>query len=217
MRRKKTLSPAEKAHRTQKKKYRLIRNSILLLDCTVRSREKCSEIDFLERYLEIINRQLRSENKKEVEIQSQRIYGPKVLVDSLKFAYQYTIHVSSHGDVDDDDTYLDLSRGELYADDLRGIWEEFEEDERPLLLVLSACCAGHKDLIQAVSEKGCRYCIAPVLPTNWEHAALFSTFFYTYLLLGQMRPVAAFRKAVRSLPELTGKWKMYDRGKEVGY
>ena len=166
--------------------------------------------------MEIINHQLRADKKKEVEFEVQRLHGPRKFKEFLKYAYQYTIHISSHGDVDKNGrTYLALSRGRLYAENLVGIWEEFRQSERPLLLVLSACCAGHKDLIQALSDDGCRYCIAPVFETNWEHAALFSTFFYTYLFLERMRPVTAFSKTVRSLPELAGKWKMYDRGEEI--
>ena len=210
------LTPADKAHITRIRTYRKIRNAVLFIDCTVRSREKCSEAEFLEKYMEIINHQLSADNRKEVSFEVQRLYGSRKLREALKYADQYTIHVSSHGDVDKNDrTYLDLSYGKLYAEDLRDIWVDFKESERPLLLILSACRAGHKDLIEALSTNGCRYCIAPMFDPNWEHAALFSTFFYTYLLLERMRPVTAFRKTVRSLPELTGKWKMYDKGKEI--
>jgi len=214
--RKRKLTPADKAHMKRRRIYRRIRSAILFLDCTVKSKEKCSEAEFLEKYMEILNHQLRADSKEEVEFELQRLYGPRKAKESLKYANEYTIHVSSHGDVDKRGrTYLNLSHGKLYAEDLRGIWKDFEESERPLLLVLSACCAGHKDLIDALSENGCRYCIAPVFETNWEHAALFFTFFYTYLFLERMRPVTAFRKSVSTLPELTGKWKMYDKGKEV--
>jgi len=58
--RKHKLSPAEKAHRTRRRTYRRIRKGILFLDCTVKSREKCSEVAFLEEYMRIINHQLRA-------------------------------------------------------------------------------------------------------------------------------------------------------------
>lgn len=215
-RRRRKLTSAHKAHIKRRRIYRKIRNAVLFLDCTVRSKEKCSEAEFLEKYMEIINHQLRAYNRKEVEFELRRVYGSWKLREALKYADQYTIHVSSHGDVDKNGrTYLDLSHGKLYAEDLKDVWEDFKKSERPLLLILSACRAGHKDLIEALSRNGSRYCIAPVFDPNWEHAALFSTFFYTYLLLERMRPVTAFRKTVRILPELTGKWKMYDRGKEI--
>ena len=213
---KEKLSPAQKAHKTRNKTYSKIRESILLIDCTLKGEEKCSETEFLEKYFQIINHQLRSERKKEVEVDTEKKYSPKKLKDLLKTADYYSIHISSHGNVDKKkNTFLDLRYGKLYSKDLMGLWEEYPKIERPLVIVLSACCAGHKDLIEALSNNGCRYCIAPVFPTDWEYAALFSTFFYTYLFLRRMRPVTAFRKAIRSLPELNGKWKMFDYGKEV--
>ena len=214
--RKRKLAPADKAHIKRRKIYRKIRSAVLFLDCTVRSKEKCSEAEYLEKYMEIINHQLRADNRKEVEFEVRRVYGSWKLLENLKYADQYSIHISSHGDVAKNGrTYLDLSHGKLYAEDLESIWADFKKSERPLLLILSACRAGHKDLIKALSRNGCRYCIAPVLDTNWEHAALFSTFFYTYLLLERMRPVTAFRRTVRTLPEVTGRWKMFDRGNEI--
>jgi len=215
-RRKRRRTPAERAHITRKRTYRKIRNGISFLDCTVRCREKCSEGEFLGKYMEILNHQLRALNKKEVELEILRLYGSRKVKEALKYADHFTIHISSHGDVDKNGrTYLDLSHGRLYAEDLRDLWKDFKKSERPLLLVLSACGSGHKDLIRALSENGCRYCIAPVFDVNWEHAALFSTFFYTYLFLEQMRPVTTFRKTIRSLPELSGKWKLYDKGKDI--
>ena len=108
-------------------------------------------------------------------------------------------------------------------DDLKGIWSEREEkgEERPLLIFLSACHAGHKDLIKAFATEGCKYCIAPTFGTPWEKAALFSALFYTYLFLGpygskykpmEIRP--AFEKAKNSLPKLTGNWKIFVNGSE---
>jgi hypothetical protein len=214
---KKRLSPAEKAHLKRKEIYGKIRNSVLILDCTPKSAEKCSEGEFLEKYLQILNRQLRADKKSAVDIYLMRVQGPKRLKTVLKNAGSYTIHLSSHGNVDKKtkETYLDLSHGRLYASELNGLWGDIDEKERPLVIILSACHAGHRDLIRNLSEHGCRYCIAPVRPTNWEHAAIFSTFFYTYLLLRRNRPVTAYHKTIRSLPALTGKWTMFDKGKEI--
>jgi len=214
--RRSTLSPAEKAHVTRNKTYNKMRSSLLILDCTLKGEEKCSEGQFLEEYLHILNRQLRVDRAREVDVKLKHLFSPRTLRMELKYAYQYTIHLSSHGNVNrKGESFLDLRYGKLYANDLRNMWEEYQEDERPLLIVLSACCAGHKDLIEAVSTNGCRYCIAPKLSTNWEHAAIFCTFFYTYWFLRRMRPVAAYHKTIRVLPSLTGKWMMFDRGKEI--
>ena len=77
---------------------------------------------------------------------------------------------------------------------------------------------------------GCRYCIAPVLPADWERAAMFSALFYTFLFYGEphfprpgkpqpplkpYEPVTAFKKAKKRLPRLTGWWKMFDYGTEI--
>lgn len=59
------------------------------------------------------------------------------------------------------------------------MWAEQLEKDRPKLIMLSACEAGHKDMIEAFADggKGCRYCIAPVFPADFERAALFSALF----------------------------------------
>ncbi|MBN1244300.1 hypothetical protein JXA31_01750 [Candidatus Bathyarchaeota archaeon] len=114
-------------------------------------------------------------------------------------------------------------------DFLNGLWLDLPQEERPLLIVLSACSAGHKDLIRAFSKAGCKYCIAPVFETDWERAALFSALFYTYLFLGEpvhsrsetqpnLKPYGlevAFEKAKKRLPRLTGWWKMFKDGNEI--
>jgi hypothetical protein len=142
--------------------------------------------------------------------------------------------VSAHGRTDKDtgETYLVAGKGFFEKKLLKGIWAEEPEEWRPKLIVLSACEAGHKDMIEAFVDggMGCRYCIAPVFPADWERAALFSALFYTYLFYGEPRtpklgeplpplkpyePVAAFKKAKNRLPRLTGWWKMFDYGKEI--
>ena len=141
--------------------------------------------------------------------------------DASRIPRHITIHISAHGNRDDEthETYLWAGNSPFRLEHLKGIWSELKEEERPLLVVLSACSAGHLDLIKAFAEEGCRYCIAPVFETDWEKAALFSALFYTYLFYGEraepMRPVMAFRKAKTRLPELTGWWKMFDYGKEL--
>lgn len=189
----------------------------MFLECTVKSKEECSEVAFLKEYMRILNHQLSADRKKEVDFNYEPIYGKWKLKEALEDAYHYTIHVSSHGSVDKKTgrTYLDTSHGQLYSEDLEDLWSDWEDEEKPLLLVLSACRAGHKDLIRAFAEAGCRYCVAPVLDTKWEHAALFSTFFYTYLFLNRNRPTVAFSNTIYAMPELTGKWKIFDRGKDM--
>ena len=118
-------TPAEKAHITRKKTYRKIRSGLLFLDCTVKGSEKCSEGEFLGKYMEILNHQLRVDKKEEVEFDIIREYGPQKLKEALKYAEQYTIHVSSHGEIDDNgNTFLDLSYGRLYSEDVIDLWNQ---------------------------------------------------------------------------------------------
>jgi hypothetical protein len=209
-------NPQEKAHKTREKTYRRIREAILLVDCTSKLKERCSETEFLQKYFAIINHQLRFEKRKLVQVVHHRRYSPKSLKNSLKWTYPFTMHISAHGSVSrKGETFLKLRYGKLYAKDVEGLWEEFPQKERPLILILAACCAGHKDLIKAFSKNGCRYVIAPLNPTAWESAALFSIFFYTNLFIRRMRPVPAFCRATRNIPDLDGGWKMFDFGTEV--
>jgi len=222
-----TLSPAEKAWAKMKQTYDKIRQGITILDCTVKSKEKCSEGEFLWQYIRILNHQLEASRKKPVDCYLRHVRSPtggtSSLYDWLKYAYTQTIHVSAHGSKDKETgkTYLIAGNSPFTLEHLEGIWSEREDDDKPLLIMLSACSAGHLDLIKAFAKEGCRYCIAPVFETDWEKAALFSALFYTYLFYGSgshanpLRPRAAFDKAKSRLPELTGWWKMFDYGKEL--
>lgn len=221
----KRLSPADKAHIERNRIYGKIRDGITILDCTVKSQEKCSEGEFLQQYIRILNRQLMASGKLPVACKLRHVRsstgGISSLDDWLKCVYTYTIHISAHGNRDEKthETYLWAGNSPFRLRNLKGVWSEFNEEDKPLLLVLSACSAGHVDLIKAFADEGCRYCIAPVFETDWEKAALFSALFYTYLFYGEhaepMRPVTAFRKAKTRLPKLTGWWKMFDYGKEL--
>ena len=214
-------SPGKLAHITYRKTIGKIEDGIMIFDCTLKSVEKCSEGEFLEQYVKILNHQLRAKGEKPVYLYYRHVRSPVESPDSLKgrlkYPYTYTLHISAHGGVDKEtgQTVLQVGNGDFTLQDLKDIWSEIPKEERPLLIVLSACEAGHLDLIRAFSKEGCRYCIAPVFKTDWEKTALFSALFYTYLFCEQMRPVAAFEKAKNRLPELTGWWKMFDNGKEI--
>lgn len=222
-------SIAKKAGRTRKSIMNRTREGIQIFDCTVFSQEKCSEDKFLNEYIDILNHQLEAFGKNPVWHKRYLVRSPRGgmtdLQTGIKFAYYSTIHISAHGPPDDykGPTYLMAGNSPFTIDDLKGIWSEREEkgEEKPLLVFLSACHAGHKDLIKAFATEGCKYCIAPAFGTPWEKAALFSSLFYTYLFLGpygskykpmEIRP--AFEKAKNSLPKLTGNWKIFVNGSE---
>jgi len=167
---------------------------VSILDCTVKSREDCSEGQFLHEYIKILNRQrTKAWEEKPVDNYLYHIRGATKGTHSLdvhlKYALTKTIHISAHGGTykDTGETFLEAGNSEFNQESLRGIWSEWPESERPRLIVLSACQAGHKDLIEAFADggNGCRYCIAPVLPADWERAAMFSALFYTFLFYGE--------------------------------
>ncbi len=226
----KSRAPAERAWVTRRAGAKKIQNGLTILDCTVKCEEECSEGAFLGEYVRILNRQRKVGHLKPVGFCLKHVRcstrGKHSLQDYLKRAHTSTIHVSAHGNVDKKTgvTYLLAGNGTFTLKHLKDIWSDREAADRPLLVVLSACNAGHKDFIRALSDEGCRYCIAPVLEPDWHSAALFSSLFYTYLLLGEvngqppkahpLEVVYAFRKAKDRLPDLTGYWKLYEYGEE---
>jgi len=223
---------ARNAGRSRKTSVGRIREGIQIFDCSVFSQERCSEGKFLDEYMNILNHQRQASRPRQKPVWHKRYLvrsptgGGSDLQTLIRYAYYSTIHISAHGPPDEykGPTYLMVGNREFTIDDLKGIWSKREEkgEEKPLLVFLSACHAGHKDLIKAFAAEGCKFCIAPVLGTPWEKAALFSALFYTYLFYGpygskykpmEIRP--AFEKAKKSLPNLTGNWKIFVDGDEA--
>ncbi|NLE06262.1 MAG: CHAT domain-containing protein [Crenarchaeota archaeon] len=223
-------SPAEKAWITRKTELKKIQNGLTILDCTVKSREGCSEGEYLWQYLKILNRQRDVCNFDTLKCFFTHcrcsVKGKYNLQENLRSVPTSTIHISGHGNINKQtgETYLYVGNGALELKHLKGIWSDRDYIDKPLLIVLSACNAGHKDLIEAFSNEGCRYLIAPVFETDWHKAALFSSLLYTYLFLGEingnplkahpLEVITAFRKAKGRLPELTGYWKLFEYGQE---
>ena len=230
-------TPHEKEWDKRRAIKRNIQEGITILDCTVFSQEHCSEGKFLDQYVRILNHQRQSTKPpmESVHPYYHHIRGPKRgkhnLDIDLKYALGRTIHISAHGifDKKNGETVLCAGNGLFRLKDLEEVVSEWEKEvpNYHLLVVLSACEAGHLDLIRTLSPRGCMYRIAPVFSTDWEKAALFSALFYTYLFVGELRvedgklrahPMevpAAFHKAKTRLPELTGGWKLFKNGQEV--
>jgi len=223
-------TPAERAWVTRRNGVMKIQNGLTILDCTVKCEEECSEGVFLNEYIRILNRQRKVGHLKPVGCYLKHVrcstQGKHNLQNYLKNVRTSTIHISAHGNIDKKtgETYILAGNSIFEKKHLQGIWSEWADSDKPLLVVLSACNAGHKDFIKVLSNEGCKYCIAPVLEPNWHSAALFSSLFYTYLLLGEVNGnppkahpsevIYAFRKAKDRLPDLTGYWKLYEYGEE---
>ena len=85
-------------------------------------------------------------------------------------------------------------------------------------MILSACEAGHIDMVKSFSNAGCKFCIAPLHGPDFEDAAVFLTVFYK-LLIGERRsPWVAYKNTIdglsQSLPKLTGAWSFYEWGEK---
>ena len=185
---------------------------LLILECTSKTKEKMSEGLLLWELMRILGYEKRTNLK--------IINGRNRLIEELGNAEEQYIHISAHGDFHQTrGTYLKTPRrGKVYSSDLSEIWESREKSEFPNLVVLSACEAGHVDMVRAFSNAGCRYCLAPLHETFFEDAAVFLTLFYKLLIGEKSSPWIAFRNTTvvlsQSLPGLSGAWSFYEWGEK---
>jgi len=185
---------------------------LLILECASENKEKMSEGWLLWELMRILGYEKRTNLK--------MIGDPNCLVEELESAEERHIHISAHGNFHQTrGTYLKTPRnGKVYSSDLSGIWAGRKKSEIPRLVVLSACEAGHIDMVRAFSNAGCRYCLAPLHETFFEDAAVFLALFYKLLLGEKSTPWIAFRNTVaglsHSLPKLSGAWSFYEWGEK---
>ena len=206
---------ARRAHRTREKEYSKIRRSLLILDCTAK-KENRSEGKLVFELMRILDYDRRINVQGPIVVRKKSEFGK-----SLEKAEAYSIHISSHGYYDEKGSYFALPfGGKVYASDLEGLWKDRLKGKIPKLIALSACYTGRRDLIEAFSRAGCRYCIAPSKDPWWHNAALFWSKFYTVLFLERRKgsPWIAFRNTKRTLPKVSRNWKFFERGEEfIGY
>jgi CHAT domain-containing protein len=112
-----------------------------------------------------------------------------------------------------------MRKGKVYSNELIDLWIAKKASQIPRLVVLSACEAGHIDMVRAFSDAGCRYCIAPLHDTYFEDSATFLTIFYRLLIGEKNSPWIAFKNATLgvavSIPQLSGAWSFYEWGEKV--
>ena len=185
---------------------------LLILECTSENKEKMSEGWLLWELMRILGYEKRTNLK--------NVGGANRLIEELQNAEERYIHISAHGNFHQTrGTHLKTPRkGKVYSTDLRRIWADKRKSEVPRLVVLSACEAGHIDMVRAFSEAGCRYCLAPLHETFFEDAAVFLALFYKLLIGEKNRPWVAFRNTIiglsQSLPGLSGAWSFYEWGEK---
>jgi hypothetical protein len=185
---------------------------LLILECTSENKEKMSEGLLLWELMRILGYKKRTNFK--------IIGGSNRLREELTNAQEQYIHISAHGDFHSTrGTYLKtLRKGKVYSSNLNEIWVGKKASEIPRLVVLSACEAGHIDMVRAFSDAGCRYCLAPLHETFFEDAAVFFAVFYKLLIGEKSSPWIAFRNTViglsQSLLKLSGAWSFYEWGEK---
>jgi len=188
------------------------RAKLLILECASENKEKMSEGLLLWELTRILGYEKRTNLKV--------ISGPNRLIKELENAEERYIHISAHGDFHQTrGTYLTTPRkGKVYSSDLSGMWANRKKSEIPSLVVLSACEAGHIDMVRAFSNAGCKYCLAPLHETFFEDAAVFLALFYKLLLGEKSSPWIAFKNTMiglfQSLPKLSGAWSFYECGEK---
>ena len=122
------------------------RAKLLILECASENKEKMSEGLLLWELMRILGYEKRTNLK--------MISGPNRLIEELENAEGRYIHISAHGDVHQTrGTYLKTPRkGKVYSSDLSGMWANRKKSEIPSLVVLSACEAGHIDMVREKSS-----------------------------------------------------------------
>jgi len=188
------------------------RPKLLILECTSENKERMSEGLLLWELMRILGYEKRTNLR--------MIGGPNRLLEELENAEERYIHISAHGDFHQTrGTYLKTPRkGRVYSGELSGIWVCRKKAEIPRLVILSACEAGHIDMVRAFSDAGCRYCLAPLHEAFFEDAAVFLALFYKLLIGEKTTPWIAFKNTViglsQSLPKLSGAWSFYEWGEK---
>ncbi len=186
------------------------RPSLLILELTSENKEGKSEGWLLWELMRIL------ELKKHVRF--EKASGKRAFFNLLNNARENYIHIGAHGIRHRGKTCLLTPReAKIFPEELEDLW--INRRKRPELVVLSACYAGHIDLVKPFTEAGCRYVIAPLHETYWDDAALFSTIFYKSLLGEKKTPWISYKRAIlgvkAAFSKLSGAWRFYENGKPI--
>ena len=184
-------------------------STLSIIDLTSEKKEKMSETWLLWELIRIF------ELITEVDFEYAR--GKKHFFELLNGVDSDYLHIGGHGVREKDQTYLVTPRGvNISTEEIKDNWEC---DNIPELVVLSACQSGHIDLVNAFVEKGVRYVIAPLNDTFWEDAAVYLPFFYKLLLSEGKRPWVSYRNSICGYKEafrkISGAWRFYEYGELI--
>jgi len=192
----------------------------LIIDTTSHSKEKMSEINFLE---ELIRIYYKGTFGSHTAPKPYKVKGKERVLSFLKNSKANYIHISAHGNAHflnkTIPTEIDTGFGGLEARDIYSeengivtrLWPE--EGAKPTLIVCTACETGRVDIAEAFWKSGCEYYIAPLRVVPWVNATVFDTLFYFYLIVMGLSPSKSFKAAVAKLPNKEGTWRFYHKGK----
>ncbi|MFH0748757.1 MAG: CHAT domain-containing protein [Candidatus Bathyarchaeota archaeon] len=188
------------------------RAKLLILECISEIKEGLSEGRFLYELMRILGYQKLTT--------LELVDGPKRLIEKLENNAEQYVHISAHGNYHKTrGTYLKTERkGRVYSRDLSELWAGKSRSKIPELVVISACEAGHIDMVRTFSNAGCRYCLAPLHEPLFADAAVFLTLFYRLLIGEKNRPWIAYKNSVeglfKGLPTVLATWNFYEWGEK---
>jgi hypothetical protein len=188
----------------------MAKTKLSILDLTSESKEGMSEGWLLWELMRILGY--------EKNVDFEYIRGKMHFLQLLNDAKGEYVHIGAHGEVESGRTGLLTPRGvAIKPEDLEGTWKS--RKRKPRLVVISACEAGHKDLVNAFTELGVKNVIAPLHDTDWEDAAVFLTMFYKLLISEKKTPWVSYRNAIcgyrQAFRKLSGAWRFYKNKEHV--
>jgi hypothetical protein len=186
---------------------------LLILEPTSENVEGKSEGKLLYEFMKVL--------KYADRVEYRNTLGKGVFLNALENAEHEYVHISTHGINGVRGTSLEIQRRKngrfmrvSAKKDLADLWED--KINKPKLVVLSACHAGHKDMIDAFTKAGCKSIIAPIRETDWGYAAAFSTLLYKALIDEGRSPWVAYKNARLGMdaafPRSQGRWRFYKNG-----
>jgi len=188
----------------------MVKTKLSILDLTSEIKEEMSEGWLLWELMRILGY--------EKNINFEYVRGKRHFLQILNDVKGAYVHIGAHGKVESGTTGLITPRGAtIKSEDLEGIWNV--RKRKPRLVVLSACEAGHEDLVNAFTDLGVKYVIAPLHDTYWDDAAVFLTMFYKLLIGEEKTPWVSYRNAIcgyqQTFKKLSGAWRFYENKNHI--
>lgn len=194
-----------------------IRNRLRIIDATLESQEQKSESKHLRELFRIYNW------NGTIKPKMVKAQTPGMFVKALRSATERCIHISAHGGrvPKRGAKWANPFETRIYSTPYAPLWltrpNEIEglgpglwRNEKPELIVMVACKAGHNDMAQAFLRTGVKYFIAPEHIVNWDEASLFNTLFYYHYFVRRKSVPESFRETME-LKDLKRGWRLFQK------